>query len=213
MTDKQKNKRRGAASAATGEKFKRRGAASAATGKKFKTPRKATPKYLENAALYYLSRFATSAENLRRVMMRKVDRSARFHDTDAEKGEAHVEDMIGRFKSSGLLDDAAYAKSRAESLHRRGNSARVIRGKLRQKGVGDDDIAAALEALSDDLDGGEDPELAAAVTFAKRRRLGPYFTGKVSGDTREKQLAALARAGFSYDIARQVIEAESVDDI
>ena len=173
---------------------------------KKRAPRKATPKYLENAALHYLGRFATSAANLKRVMMRKVDRSARFHGTIAEEGKALVEDMIGRFMASGLLDDAAYAKSRAGSLHRRGNSARVIRGKLRQKGVDDDDIAAALDALGDDLEDGEDPELAAAVTFAKRRHLGPYFNGKVSDDTREKHLAALARAGFSYDIARRIID-------
>ncbi len=175
---------------------------------KKRAPRKATPKYLDNAALYYLSRYATSAENLKRVMMRKVDRSARFHGTDAEEGKALVEDMIGRFMASGLLDDAAYAKSRAGSLHRRGNSARVIRGKLRQKGVGDDDIRAALEVLGDDLEDGEDPELAAAITLAKRRRLGPYFNGTVSDDTREKHLAALARAGFSYDIARQVVDSD-----
>ncbi len=181
--------------------------------RKKRAPRKATPKYLENAALYYLSRFATSAANLKRVMMRKVNRSARFHDTDAEEGEAHVEDMIGRFMASGLLDDAAYAKSRAESLHRRGNSARVIRGKLRQKGVGDDDIRAALDALGDDLEDGQDPELAAAVTLAKRRRLGPYFNGEVADDTREKHLAALARAGFSYDIARRIIDADSEQDL
>ncbi len=191
----------------TERRNKRRGGPAARQGQdKKRSPRKATPKYLENAALYYLSRYATSAANLRRVMMRKVDRSARFHGTDAEEGKALVEDMIGRFMASGLLDDAAYAKSRAESLHRRGNSARVIRGKLRQKGVGDDDIAAALEALGNDLENGEDPELAAAITLAKRRRLGPYFNGKVSDDTREKHLAALARAGFSYDIARRVVD-------
>ena len=175
---------------------------------KKRTPRKATANYLDNAALYYLSRYTTSTENLRRVMMRKVDRSARFHGTDAEEGRAMVEDMIGRFRTSGLLDDAAYAKTRAESLHRRGNSARVIRGKLRQNGVGDDDIRAALEALGDDLEDGQDPELAAAVTLAKRRRRGPYFNGQVADDTREKHLAALARAGFSYDIARRVVDSD-----
>ena len=51
-----------------------------------RAPRKATPKYLENAALYYLSRYSTSTENLRRVMMRKVMRSAKHHGTDVEDG-------------------------------------------------------------------------------------------------------------------------------
>ena len=170
---------------------------------KRRTPRKATPKYLENAALYYLSRFATSAENLRRVMMRKVDRSARFHRTDAEEGRAHVEDMIRRFERSGLLDDAAYARARAESLHRRGNSVRLIRGKLRQKGIAQDVIGMALEALGEDA---AETELAAAAAYARRRRFGPYAARRPSADQREKQLAALARAGFSYDVARRVLE-------
>ncbi len=181
---------------------------------KKRTPRKATPKYLENAALHYLSRFATSAENLKRVMMRKVDRSAHYHGTDAEEGRAHVEDLIGRYLDSGLLDDAAYARSRAESLHRRGNSARMVRAKLRQKGVADDIIEAALEARG--KDGGEDggdAELQAAVNFARRRRLGPFASQAAGPEQREKQLAALARAGFSYDIARRVVEADSTDDI
>ena len=175
-----------------------------------RAPRKATPKYLENAALYYLSRYATSAENLRRVMMRKVLRSAKHHGTDVEDGAANIEAMIMRFLGAGLLDDGAYAKTRAESLYRRGNSARVIWGKLRQKGVEDDIISDALEALGVDLEDGQDPELAAAATLAKRRRLGQFATQKPTEEQREKHLAALARAGFSYDIARRVLD---IDDL
>ena len=170
-------------------------------------PRKATPKYLENAALYYLSRYSTSTENLRRVMMRKVMRSAKHHGTDVEDGAALIEAMIGRFLGSGLLDDWAYARTRADSLHRRGNSARVIRGKLKQKGVDDDVIAAALAAR------GEDPELTAAVTLANRRRLGPFAVKPPNGEQREKHLAALARAGFSYDVAQRVIDGKDIDGI
>ena len=180
---------------------------------KKRAPRKATPKYLENAALYYLSRYATSAENLRRVMMLKVMRSARHHGTNPEDGAALIEAMIGRFLGSGLLDDGAYARARAQSLHRRGNSARVIRGKLKQKGVDDDIIAAALDARSEDTEDGEDPELTAAVTLAKRRRLGPFAAQKPSQEKREKHLAALARAGFSYDVARRVIDGKDIDGI
>jgi len=190
-----------------------------------RAPRKATPKYLENAALYYLSRYATSTENLRRVMMLKVMRSAKHHGTDVEDGAALIEAMIGRFLGSGLLDDWAYARTRADSLHRRGNSARSIRGKLKQKGVDDDVIAAALDARGEDSEDGEDPELTAAVTLAKRRRLGPFSqearraespTGtkkELSEETREKHLAALARAGFSYDVARRVIDGKDINGI
>jgi regulatory protein len=51
-------------------------------------PRKATPAYLEKAALFYLERYAAPAEHLRRLLLAKVARSARFHGTDAEAGAA-----------------------------------------------------------------------------------------------------------------------------
>ena len=45
-----------------------------------------TAQYLENAALYYLQRFASSSANLRRVLMGKVERSARAHGRAGRKG-------------------------------------------------------------------------------------------------------------------------------
>ena len=168
-----------------------------------KVPRKATPRHLENAALHYLSRFATSAENLKRVLMRKVARSAYYHDTDAEEGGAVVEDLIRRFLDSSLLDDGVYAKARAASLHQRGNSERQIRAKLQQKGVGNMDIDEALEALGETKDAAE---LEAARTYARRRRFGPFATKKLTPEAQEKQLAAMARAGFSYGVAKQVLD-------
>ncbi|MDH3233793.1 MAG: RecX family transcriptional regulator [Alphaproteobacteria bacterium] len=173
-----------------------------------KLPRKATPKSLENAALYHLERFSSSAANLRRVLMRRVERSARAHGTDRDGGAAAIDEIVTRFVSSGLLNDRAYAEARAGTLHRRGASARKIRATLMQKGVGQDDIEAALDTLRDE---DTDPEFAAAVTLARRRRLGPFRPGPDREARREKDLAALARAGFGYDIARQVIEAPDID--
>ena len=54
-------------------------------------PKKITPEYLKNSSLYYLSRFSTSSANLKRVMMRKVERSANYHGTDPEDGQVLIE--------------------------------------------------------------------------------------------------------------------------
>ncbi|MGY9106318.1 MAG: regulatory protein RecX, partial [Alphaproteobacteria bacterium] len=75
-------------------------------------PRKATKKSLENAALFYLERYASSAENLRRVLLRRVERSARAHDTDRDEGAELVDGIIHRYKDANLLDDAVYASMR-----------------------------------------------------------------------------------------------------
>src|SRR3954463_13098903 len=109
-----------------------------------KQPKPVTAQYLENAALYYLQRFASSSGNLRRVLMGKVERSARAHGTDRAEGAAMGESLIERYLSRGRLDDKAYGGAKAASLHRRGTSTRGIREKLSMKGLESDHIAAAL---------------------------------------------------------------------
>ena len=45
------------------------------TGRERKAPKKISKTYLENAALYYLQRYATSAENLKRILLRNLHAS------------------------------------------------------------------------------------------------------------------------------------------
>lgn len=174
--------------------------------------REVTPRYLENAALYYLERFATSAANLRAVLMRKVAKSAYHHGTDTKEGEVWIDALIARFCASGLLDDRAYSEARVASLRRQGNSARTIRGKLLQKGVDVEIIEEALENHGAEDDRSvRDEEADAAMRLARRRRLGPFAPAARRAARRDKDMAALARAGFSYDIARRIIDAAPED--
>lgn len=170
-----------------------------------RTPRKITPARLERIALAYLERYASSTENLRRVLMRRVKRSADHHGTDPEDGAVMVNDVLRRYQEVGLLDDDAYARMRTTSLHRRGASKRLIRAQLASKGVESAIIGKALEVL--DIEHAN-ADLAAACHYARRRRLGPW-RAQNRDDRRERDLAALARQGFSYDVARRVIESEN----
>lgn len=172
-------------------------------------PRKATPERLNRAALHYLERYASSAENLRRVLMRRVHRSAMIHGTDPDEGRAAVDEIIARYQSAGLLDDAAYAEMRVRSLHRRGASRRLITAKLLEKGVGPEDIDHALARLDTDS---RTPDLDAACNYARRRRLGPWRVSN-RADNRNRDLAALGRQGFSMDIALKVIDATDSDHL
>lgn len=179
-----------------------------------KVPRKVSAQSLENAALHYLGRFSASSAHLKRVLLRRVDRSIRVHGGDAAEGRRLVEALIERFCRSGLLDDAAYAAGKARSLRRRGTSRSVISRTLRAKGVTADQTDAAMAGLAAESgeDGG-DAELAAAARLAQRKRLGPFRPKETRADLRQRDMAALARAGFGYDIARQIIDAESADTL
>jgi len=173
-------------------------------------PRKATPKYLRNSALHYLERYSSSSAHLRRLLMAKVARSARAHGTEAGDGAAAVEALIAELLDAGLLDDGRYAAERARILHRRGASARGIRAGLRAKGIEIDDIDRALADLREEA---AEPELAAALAYARRRRLGPYRNPDARAGLREKDLAALGRQGFGYGLARRVIEADDLAEL
>lgn len=178
-------------------------------------PKRITPASLDNAALFYLQRFASSAENLRRVLLRRVDKAVRLtEDVEAAErlrlqGAEWVDALVERYRRSGLLDDATYAEARARSLHRRGAPLKAIARGLMVKGVDAETAGATLERLREDH---PDADLAAALALARRRRLGPYRAAEVRAAYRDKDLAALGRAGFSYELARQVIEAKLDDD-
>ena len=175
-----------------------------------RVPRKITPSSLENGALHYLERFATSSENLRQVLSRRVARAAKHHDLDAEQCAGWIDDLIRRYLDCGLLDDGAYARAQAASMNRRGKSLKAIRLRLRQKAVAGGDIDDALAALAGDT--GE-PDFAAALAYARRRRLGPYRRADKGAENRDRELAALARNGFSYFLARRIVEAEDPDEL
>jgi len=111
--------------------------------------------------------------------------------------------------AAGVVDDRAYAEMRAASLQRAGCSRARIKATLQQKRVEPAALDNALERL-----GAEQPagDLVAAINFARRRRLGPFAAGDRAA-RRQKDLAALARAGFSGRLARRVVDAADVESL
>ncbi|HUK09722.1 MAG TPA: RecX family transcriptional regulator [Stellaceae bacterium] len=159
---------------------------------------------IERAALHYLERFAASSEQLRRVLLRRVKRATMLGAESTEGARARIDALIARYLSAGLLDDRRFAESQAGSLQRRGTSQRRIRQRLAAKGVAAEFADAALADLAERAETGE---LASAAALVRRRRLGPYRAPGARAEHRQKDLAALARAGFSLSTARQVLAA------
>ena len=153
------------------------------------------PDLLERWALHYLGRYASSAENLRRVLKRRVHRRS----PEAEQAAALIDALVMRYRETGLLDDAAYAAARVQALHRRGESMRAMRARLAAKGVPAADVADAVSGLRAVA---PDPDLAAACAFARRRRLGPFR--RAAADY-ARELGSFARAGFSRRVAEAVL--------
>jgi regulatory protein len=167
-----------------------------------------TASRLREAALLHLARFAATEAGLARVLQRRVDRWARAAEAEGQPREAiaaaaataraAAAEVARAMVQAGAVDDAAFAESRARRLARTGRSRRAIAAHLSAKGVASETAAAALPE-------GEEAELAAALAFCRRRRVGPFARAAEDAESRRRALAALARGGFGHGVARRAL--------
>ena len=141
---------------------------------------------LHEAALAYLARFAATRAGLRRVLERRVDRWARA--AEAEHGADHA------------AEGARAARAAIES----------VVARLAEAGAVDD--AAFAVARAHRLTRAGKSRIAAALTLAARRRIGPFRTGAPPDAAgRLRELGVLARAGFPRDVAERALRLEPAD--
>ncbi len=156
---------------------------------------------LEELALSYVARFATSAAKLEVYLRRKL----RERGWDGAE-EPALPALVERFVSAGYIDDRAFAISKAGGLLRRGYGGRRI------------DQALGAAGIAEDLrDEARDTALAqrqAALALARTRKFGPFgANGPASGlerSLREKQVSAMLRAGHPLDSVRRIVNADDV---
>ena len=161
---------------------------------------------LKDLALAYVARFSTSSAKLETYLQRKL----RERGWDGE-GQPDVSALCARYVELGYIDDAQYARSKAGGLLNRGYGARRVSQALYAAGID--------EGIREDVAPDEFRRREAVQTMARKRRFGPYYQDKhgqaLQPDRREKQIAALLRAGHGFADVRAVMDARSdrvVDD-
>ena len=155
---------------------------------------------LERLALRYVERFATTRGKLADYLTRKI------RERGWDGADADVAALAQRMADLGYVDDRLYAESKAAALARRGLGARRVTMALRQARVGEADA----EALSPDIAARAD---VAALTFARRRRIGPFGPPGDHHARRDTQHAAMFRSGQPFEHARRIVDARSEDEL
>jgi len=150
---------------------------------------------LNELALRYVGRFATTRGKLRSYLARKI----RERGWDGGR-EPDLAGIAERFAEQGYVDDAAYALGKSTALTGRGYGKRRLLDNLRAAGVEEEDSVAAREHADAEA-------VAAALRFAKRRRIGPFAASSARDPKeREKALAAMVRAGHGFPLARAILD-------
>lgn len=161
-------------------------------------PRPLDSARLDELALTYVARFATSRAKLEAYLTRKL----RERGWEGE-GEPPVAALAERFVAAGYVDDAAFARAKAGSLLRRGYGQRRVSQALGAAGI-DADVREEVRA-------GEGAQRRAALAMARKRGFGPFGRAPLDRALREKQIAAMLRAGHALDSARELVDAASVE--
>jgi regulatory protein len=157
---------------------------------------------LDELALSYVARFATSRAKLEAYLARKL-RERGWAGDENGGGEPAVAAVAERFVAAGYVDDAAFARAKTGSLLRRGYGQRRVSQALGAAGI-DAEVREEVRA-------GEGAQRRAALAMARKRGFGPFGRAPLDRALREKQVAAMLRAGHGLDSARELVDAASVE--
>lgn len=154
---------------------------------------------LDRLALRYVERFATTRARLAIYLAGKI-RARGWSGAPADPAA-----VAERLAALGYIDDRAFGEARAAAMGRRGLGRRRVAGALHQAGIGGDDAAALAPAIAARA-------LEAALVFARKRRIGPFAAEAPDRPLRQKQLAAMIRAGHDMTLARRIAAMAPGDD-
>jgi len=168
---------------------------------------------LREAALFHLSRYATTQAGLVRVLGNRVRRWARAAQAEGREVEAELaaglaaaQVIAAAMVSVGAVNDADFAATRTRRLARGGRSRRAMAAHLASKGIAGEAAQAAIAGAPAEAD--------AALALCRKRRIGPFAREPrepPDAALRLKWLGMLARAGFGRDVAEAALDAEPDD--
>jgi regulatory protein len=196
---------------ARGDEARLKGADRAAKAAKRKPPLDEAG--LRDLALFYVARFATTGARVEAYLVRKIRERGLAEDSEGRSCAPDVTGIVTRLIELGYIDDAAYARAKARDLTQRGYGARRVEQALWAAGVEQD--------LREGSAPGEAASRRAAMLLAKKRGLGPFARGPrpdpddraAVHKRREKQVAAMLRAGHLFEHIQFILDAAEADAI
>ena len=147
-------------------------------------------------AIYYLSKYSSSKKNLEFILKKKIrrlsgEKKIRFQLYN------EIQFIIEKLEKLNLINDQVFVESKIQSLQHQVKSKNYIKQYLLQKGI---DKQLIEDQISLFYENNKNLEKENALKFAKKRNL------LGSDQDYQKKLSKMARAGFSYDIAKEILK-------
>ncbi len=147
-------------------------------------------------AIYYLSKYSSSKKNLEFILKKKI---RRLSDEKKIRFQLYneIEIILEKLEKLNLINDQVFVESKIASLQYQAKSKNYIKKYLIQKGINKQLIE---EQISLFYEKNKNLEKENAIKFAKKRNL------LNNEQDYQKKLSKMARAGFSYDIVKEILK-------
>ena len=152
---------------------------------------------LKKYALTYLSKYDSTKKNLELILKNKVIKMKNIEKSEKNNLYRMINKILDNLELNNIINDEDFANKKFINLLNQGRSEIYIKNNLHKKGVEKNIIKKILSDFNNKNPGWE---INSARTFAKKKGLGKYESN------REKDFGKMARAGFNYNIIKEILE-------
>jgi len=157
---------------------------------------------IRNFAYTYLEKYSPSKQQLRTYLFKKIVKKGQNISSKKEIFNL-IDTVILSLEEQKFISDKYYSDRKSKAFLKKGYSLNKIRYNLIKKGIDDKYIKSSISKIRENE---SDPDFFSAIKMCKRRRIGACRDENNRTLFYKKDISILARAGFSYEVAKKVLE-------
>ena len=162
---------------------------------------------IRNFAYSYLEKYSPSKQQLRIYLFKKLIKKKQNISSKKEIFNL-IDSIITTLVDNKFISDKHYSDIKSKTFLKRGYSLNKIRYSLIKKGIDEKYIKASISKIKEKE---SDPDFFSAIKLCKRRRIGPIREESNRSLFYKKDIAILARSGFSYELSKKILDIPKVE--
>ncbi len=157
---------------------------------------------IRNFAYSYLEKYSPSKQQLRIYLFKKLIKTKQNISSKKEIFNL-IDSIITTLVDNKFISDKHYSDMKSKTFLKRGYSLNKIRYSLIKKGIDEKYIKASISKIKEKE---SDPDFFSAIKLCKKRRIGPIREENNRSLFYKKDIAILARSGFSYELSKKILD-------
>ena len=161
----------------------------------------ATVDEIRNWSFSYLEKYSASKQQLKTYLLKKILKKS-YKSVNKKEIYNLIDVVISSLEKQKFVSDKYYSDYKSKIFYKKGYSLNKIRYNLIMKGIDQKYIKDSISKIKEKE---SDPDFFSAIKVCRKRRIGPCREESNRSLFFKKDISILARAGFSYDISKKVL--------